>query len=394
MREKLPPYIVECLIVSGFDAIDSIVEMNTEDGPKNSIDLIETYIEKRKESFPQCMGPNQIPNTPFEFPPGHRIIIEKFVNNVKHHYRIKKVTVQDMKPRKTNQRPKKRKIESSDATDEDDYISSVTEEICKKVFKWSSENCDEVSQENVHFTVNVCRNTLDSSEIVASIRCKCGSSQTINRKPTGSKPWQLSNWTKHYKQCKRVKNKGPTLKQTFFSPKVKSKSSIPSSVPVTSASYQSTGCASGIITPFVSPYVHTEQSNPTSASMLVPSSQFNNSLSLQQFSHTNMPSKIYSTINDANPLSMETPLFPSTPCTSKFMWQSSNYWYPNCDASPSPLSLSVTTDSDIDMAGSFDQHTCTVSTGNQSPTKTTPSSSLEAHPGVCDTSSRPTQGFR
>ena len=47
MRKKLPPYIVECLIVSGFDAIDSIVEINTGDGPENSIDLIETYIEKR-----------------------------------------------------------------------------------------------------------------------------------------------------------------------------------------------------------------------------------------------------------------------------------------------------------------------------------------------------------
>ena len=62
-------------------------------------------------------GPNQIPNTPFEFPPGHRIMIEKFVNNVKHHNKIKKATVQDMKPRKTNQRPKKRKVESSNATD-------------------------------------------------------------------------------------------------------------------------------------------------------------------------------------------------------------------------------------------------------------------------------------
>ena len=46
MREKLPPYIVECLIVSCFDAIDSIVEIYMEDGPKNLIELIETYIEK------------------------------------------------------------------------------------------------------------------------------------------------------------------------------------------------------------------------------------------------------------------------------------------------------------------------------------------------------------
>ena len=35
MKEKLPSYIVECLLVSGFDDVDSIVEMNLDDGPKN-----------------------------------------------------------------------------------------------------------------------------------------------------------------------------------------------------------------------------------------------------------------------------------------------------------------------------------------------------------------------
>ena len=47
MRDKLPPYVVECFMVSGFNDIDAIVEMNTSDGSKNSIKIIESYNDKR-----------------------------------------------------------------------------------------------------------------------------------------------------------------------------------------------------------------------------------------------------------------------------------------------------------------------------------------------------------
>ena len=90
LQEKIPPYIVECFRVSGFDDIDSNVAMNTDIGPKNSVHLIESYIERRKASLPQCVGPNQIPNIPFEFPQGHRIRIDKFIRSVKLQNGVKK----------------------------------------------------------------------------------------------------------------------------------------------------------------------------------------------------------------------------------------------------------------------------------------------------------------
>ena len=69
---------MEFFLVSGFDGVDAIIEINTDDdGLKSSISSIENFIDKRKAEFPKCVGPNQMLNIPFEFPPGHRIRIQK-----------------------------------------------------------------------------------------------------------------------------------------------------------------------------------------------------------------------------------------------------------------------------------------------------------------------------
>ena len=54
----MPQYIVECFIVTGFDDLDAIIEMNVDDGPSSTVHTIEQYIDKRKHALPQCMGPN------------------------------------------------------------------------------------------------------------------------------------------------------------------------------------------------------------------------------------------------------------------------------------------------------------------------------------------------
>ncbi len=87
MKAKLPSYIGKCFLVSGCDDVESIVEINTTDSP------IQNYIEKRKACFPKCIGPHQSPDTSFEFPPGHRIRIEKFIKSEKHQHAVKKVLV-------------------------------------------------------------------------------------------------------------------------------------------------------------------------------------------------------------------------------------------------------------------------------------------------------------
>ena len=142
MRETLPPYIVECFLVSGFDDLDTIAEMNTDNGSKNSVSTIESYIDKRKAYLPQCLGPHHIATLDsFEFPPGHRIRIERFIKNIKCMYGSITKPIQT-KPIQI--KSKKRKVERSD----NDDIPIATEEIRKKILKWNSSNCDGTLKED------------------------------------------------------------------------------------------------------------------------------------------------------------------------------------------------------------------------------------------------------
>ena len=46
MRRKLPGYVVNCLLAAGFDSTDAISSMDVTEGPNNSIEVIETFIDK------------------------------------------------------------------------------------------------------------------------------------------------------------------------------------------------------------------------------------------------------------------------------------------------------------------------------------------------------------
>ncbi len=118
----------------------------------------------------------------------------------------------------TKEKSKKRKLDSEDCDDEN--ITTVTNDIRKKVIKWSREKYEKALVESEDFILQVQRDTLNSKQMTASIRClKCGNSQKINRKQTGNNPWQLSNFTKHYISCnkssKRKMEKAENI-QNFF----------------------------------------------------------------------------------------------------------------------------------------------------------------------------------
>lgn len=207
MKKKLPSYIVESLIVSGFDDIVSISGMNLDDSPKNSIKVIEKYIEERKTDYPQCIRPNQSLTSTFEFPPGHKIRIESFVRDIKlKHGSTNKREANSIK----GGRSKKRKIDTDIDCDEDkvESISNVTNDLRKRLITWSRKKLEKPLVENKDFAILVKYDTIDSKQILASIRClSCGNPQRINRKPTGNKPWQLSNFIKHYDSCVTRKQK-------------------------------------------------------------------------------------------------------------------------------------------------------------------------------------------
>ena len=79
----LPEYICNCFEVTGFDTKEAIIEMNDK-----TINEIEQYVDKWKKSLPSCLRQDlnmkyDITSMPFEFPLGHRILIQKFISTIK-----------------------------------------------------------------------------------------------------------------------------------------------------------------------------------------------------------------------------------------------------------------------------------------------------------------------
>ena len=91
MKQSLPLYIVHCFDAAGYDTSDAICEMSD-----SSITEIEEYIEERRSYLPYCMRHTSDTSSslPFKFPPGHRVIISKFISTVKK-------SLSNQKPKKT-----------------------------------------------------------------------------------------------------------------------------------------------------------------------------------------------------------------------------------------------------------------------------------------------------
>ena len=63
LNDNLPPYIVDCFQKAGFDSVDAIDGMDGD----TIIEEMEQYTDKRKHHYPSCMGPDGVPELPFEF---------------------------------------------------------------------------------------------------------------------------------------------------------------------------------------------------------------------------------------------------------------------------------------------------------------------------------------
>lgn len=92
MEKSLPMYAVKCFVYAGYDNIPAITQMTAE-GPQNSLDQIEEFILKYYPSDKSCYPPTIVGShneatststTPkFAFLPGHRILLGKFINDIK-----------------------------------------------------------------------------------------------------------------------------------------------------------------------------------------------------------------------------------------------------------------------------------------------------------------------
>ena len=76
MKKSLPSYVVKCFTAAGFDTLEVIAKMDVSDHPGNSIEQIEQFISDEYPNDPEYKRGKK-------FPPGHKIRIQDFVNQVK-----------------------------------------------------------------------------------------------------------------------------------------------------------------------------------------------------------------------------------------------------------------------------------------------------------------------
>lgn len=98
----LPTYVVNSFMKAGFDDVQTISEMDISDGPNNSIDVMERYINQKQ--FPSCVDNDyMMEGESFEFPPGHKLKITAFIKQIKKQYSTTTVVL-------TNKGGNKRKL--------------------------------------------------------------------------------------------------------------------------------------------------------------------------------------------------------------------------------------------------------------------------------------------
>jgi len=141
MQERLPSYVVNCFVSSGFDSTEAICCMNVTDDTNNSIKEIENYIENH------C-------NTDIKLVCRRSDSVSDSVDS---------------------------RMESPDET-----VSSVSNQICCSVSSWVKKQSDGTLQglkENQHFQITV--QTLKLSDRVsATIKCMpCNTTLQLQRNP-------------------------------------------------------------------------------------------------------------------------------------------------------------------------------------------------------------------
>lgn len=69
MKQRLPGYIVNCFMSSGYDEMEVISTMDTSERKDNSINKIKKFIQCK---YANSAKHNPFPSPAFEFPPGHK----------------------------------------------------------------------------------------------------------------------------------------------------------------------------------------------------------------------------------------------------------------------------------------------------------------------------------
>lgn len=130
---------------------------------------------------------------PFEFPPGHTLLISKFVAG------IKKTVDLQAKPAK---KIKLRTQVHAETVSED--VSSTVNSIRQNVMQWMKRN-NTTLEENIDYTIVVTKSVKNELECDAAIRCRCKQSIAVQRRPSGQNKWNTCNWARHVSACFKKK---------------------------------------------------------------------------------------------------------------------------------------------------------------------------------------------
>ena len=219
MRRRLPEYAVNCFLASGFDVLEVISAMDISDNPGNSIAKIEGFIAKRYKGDPRFCPFN--PSMDFEFPPGHRMRICNFVREIRE--MCSAVKTKSHACGKKGKRSvgkcsgrvhvKKTKLTSTDESESEVNVSTVSNQIRISVSAWIRKQTDErlkSLQENRHYSVLITHIPKDSHALTISIRCiGCDTCVRLQKKDNSSNatPYLISNWCRHVKRCNTFRGK-------------------------------------------------------------------------------------------------------------------------------------------------------------------------------------------
>ena len=218
MKERLPPYAVNCLLATGYDSADVIYSMNTSEEPDNSFVVIEKFIDQYFRGSEEYYSNSILCQHQFVFPPGHKVRIANFVSEVRS---ICRPTLLSKERKRKQQASSHLLIAKSQRIDDKlepkISISSVMTQIRGSICRWVKAQSPNLRnlKEKQHFVINVTENT-QTGCLSVSLRCNaCQTGINLHQKCSSTSCYQISNWTRHVKSCKKLSDKQGGHQQTL-----------------------------------------------------------------------------------------------------------------------------------------------------------------------------------
>ena len=194
LKAKLPAYVVNCFLVSGFDTHEVVTTMDVTNQPGNSIEQIEQFISENKLYQDPKYVDEMIYHERFTFPPGHRLRIVQFVTRLRDELANVKAMHKKGYRRRSSYSPMK-KLD----------MDTVSNNLQRQLISWARKQEDnddlKLLQEHKHYVINVMElgDSEETKRLKATIMCLlCNKAVLLYGK---DRSFMLSNYTKHVKSC-------------------------------------------------------------------------------------------------------------------------------------------------------------------------------------------------